>query len=64
MRTTNLENAIWKQLTFGYDYSIFNEKTWRDFVFYVKESSGTFSKISKSTQIKQEEIPWYTILHR
>lgn len=76
MRITDLKNAIWKQLPFSNNYSIFNKKAWRDFVFCVKETSNTFYVITKPARIisdvgkniflsnanpyKSEEIPLYT----
>ena len=51
---TDLENAIWKQLPFSHDHSIFNKKTWRDFVLYVKESGNAFSTIIEPTWIMSD----------
>ena len=51
---SDLENAIWKQLPFSHDHSIFNKKTWRDFVLYVKESGNAFSTIIEPTWIMSD----------
>ena len=39
MEKTNLKNAIWKQLSFSYNYGVLNKESWGDFVLNIKENN-------------------------